>query len=264
MTAPTDTPAVSEREGLIERLLSMRRVGKWPDELVPLELCQEAAAALASSEAEVKAHTEWRARREEEIEGRFRELLDEIGQLTKERDEAREGESRWLIRIHNIRYASGVGAKPMLAELPGAIAARIEAAEARATQAWREAYNYAAKLTQAEKGRDDAQQAARAQSVVENRERIRADKAAGKLADAEDRYNVQFKAAADALVSAEAAEASLSRLKADVVAVLERALGGRRRNWITVWCDDLAALLATLKEAGSDPGRPVPPHGSGP
>lgn len=46
---------------------------------------------------------------------------------------------RWCARMAEIREASGVGMKPMLDEVPGAIAERIAAAEARAEAAERRA-----------------------------------------------------------------------------------------------------------------------------
>jgi hypothetical protein len=57
-----------------------------------------------------------------------------LGERTRERDDAQEAESRWLLRVHNIRYAAGVGVKPMLDELPAAIAARIADAQAEAAR----------------------------------------------------------------------------------------------------------------------------------
>lgn len=45
----------------------------------------------------------------------------EIETLRRERDDARDGESRWLLRFQDIREASGLGVRPMLDELAGAI-----------------------------------------------------------------------------------------------------------------------------------------------
>lgn len=61
-----------------------------------------------------------------------------------ERVRVLEGENadtivRWCARMAEIREASGVGVKPMLDEVPGAIAERIAAAEARAEAAERRA-----------------------------------------------------------------------------------------------------------------------------
>lgn len=55
-------------------------------------------------------------------------LLDEIEGLEKEA-------ARWVLRVSDIREASGVGAKPMLADLPQAIAAKFQGAESVARSA---------------------------------------------------------------------------------------------------------------------------------
>lgn len=62
--------------------------------------------------------------------------------LSSERERAEMAEAerddaiaRWCIRMADVREASGVGVKPMLDEVPGAIKARIAAIEARAQAA---------------------------------------------------------------------------------------------------------------------------------
>ena len=49
--------------------------------------------------------------------------------------EVSEAVSRWCIRMADVREASGIGHKPMLDEVPGAIKARISEIEARAQAA---------------------------------------------------------------------------------------------------------------------------------
>ncbi len=61
--------------------------------------------------------------------------LDALQAAERERDEAREDSSRWLLRVSAIREASAVGVLPMLADLPQAIADKIAASEARAQSA---------------------------------------------------------------------------------------------------------------------------------
>lgn len=66
----------------------------------------------------------------------LRAQAERVRVLEGERDEALV---RWCARMAEIREASGVGVKPMLDEVPGAIAERIAAAEARAEAAERRA-----------------------------------------------------------------------------------------------------------------------------
>lgn len=63
-------------------------------------------------------------------------LTERVRELEGERDDTIV---RWCARMAEIREASGVGVKPMLAEVPGAIAERFAAAEARAEAAERRA-----------------------------------------------------------------------------------------------------------------------------
>jgi uncharacterized small protein (DUF1192 family) len=59
-------------------------------------------------------------------------LLGEVERLTAELDEALEDSARWIVRMAAVREASGIGAKPMLGEIPAALAelkARAETAE---------------------------------------------------------------------------------------------------------------------------------------
>ena len=62
------------------------------------------------------------------------EAADEITRLQAELAEARD-QDRLIMLLAEVRRASGVGHKPMLDEVPGAIRARFEGIEARATQA---------------------------------------------------------------------------------------------------------------------------------
>ena len=69
-------------------------------------------------------------------------LADAANALSSERERAERAEAerddaiaRWCIRMADVREASGVGVKPMLDEVPGAIKARIAAIEARAQAA---------------------------------------------------------------------------------------------------------------------------------
>lgn len=70
------------------------------------------------------------------------EATERAGRMERERDEEREraeraeGErddaiARWCIRMADVREASGIGVKPMLDEVPGAIKERIDAIEAK-------------------------------------------------------------------------------------------------------------------------------------
>ena len=66
----------------------------------------------------------------------LRAQVERVRVLEGERDDTLV---RWCARMAEIREASGVGMKPMLDEVPGAIAERIAAAEARAEAAERRA-----------------------------------------------------------------------------------------------------------------------------
>jgi len=72
----------------------------------------------------------------------IRQALGALSALSSERERAERAEAerddaiaRWCIRMADVREASGVGMKPMLDEVPGAIKARIDAIEARAQAA---------------------------------------------------------------------------------------------------------------------------------
>ena len=71
-------------------------------------------------------------------------MSDAANALSSERERAERAENerddaiaRWCIRMADVREASGVGVKPMLDEVPGAIKARIDAIEAKVKQAER-------------------------------------------------------------------------------------------------------------------------------
>lgn len=76
------------------------------------------------------------------VEIRASDVRSILSALSSERERAERAEqerddaiARWCIRMADVREASGVGVKPMLDEVPGAIKARIDAIEARAQAA---------------------------------------------------------------------------------------------------------------------------------
>lgn len=97
---PGELPSAPDTEELVERL------NRWTAQLRD----QKTATCPADYEDRCEfAHDVAQAAK----------LLEE---RTRELEEARDGESRWLLRVSAIREASGLGAKPMLDELPGEIA----------------------------------------------------------------------------------------------------------------------------------------------
>lgn len=101
----------------------------------PRALLDKIAAALETLAADLDEVRQSEAELElacRDLDLTIEELAAENLRLAGERDAAIEGQVRWIHRVSLIREASGVHAKPMLEDLPSAIKAKIDAAEARA------------------------------------------------------------------------------------------------------------------------------------
>lgn len=88
--------------------------------------CGACGLPLNLNESGVRHFGFYAAHSEQRCISLLRDKADQAAKLLEERtrelEESREGESRWLLRVSAIREASGLGAKPMLDELPGEIA----------------------------------------------------------------------------------------------------------------------------------------------